>query len=98
MRRVATYQAPEVEWLAYDLPMISEAELAKLQGYEKLDELVMTAIQVDDVLLAAEGSVYARFVRHMLFHIYAQADLITSIKKNDLRGAQAVEFNGFVIS
>jgi len=34
----------------------------------------------------------------MLFHIYAQADLITSIKKNDLRGAQAVEFNGFVIS
>jgi hypothetical protein len=58
----------------------------------------MTAMQVDDVLLAAEGSVYARFVRHMLFHIYAQADLITSIKKNDLRGAQEVVFNGFVIT
>jgi hypothetical protein len=37
MMRVATYQAPEVEWLAYDLPVIEESELAKLQGYEKLD-------------------------------------------------------------
>jgi hypothetical protein len=55
-------------------------------------------MQVDDVLLAAEHSVYAKFVRHMLFHIYAQADLITSIKKNDLRGAQEVIFNGFVIT
>ncbi|MFN7318603.1 MAG: hypothetical protein ACK5S6_03730 [bacterium] len=87
-----------MEWLAYDLPEVSEADLAKLQGCEKLDELVMTAMQVDDVLLAAESSVYARFVRHMLFHIYAQADLITSVKKNDLHGTREVEFNGFVIS
>lgn len=28
MRRVVTYQAPEVEWLAYDLPVISEEALA----------------------------------------------------------------------
>ena len=59
---------------------------------------MLCAMQVDDVLLAAEHSVFTRFVRHMLFHIYAQADLITSIKKNDLRGAQEIVFNGFVIT
>jgi hypothetical protein len=28
MRRVVAYQAPEVEWLAYELPVIAEEALA----------------------------------------------------------------------
>ena len=30
MRRVVSFQAPEVEWLAYELPVIAEASLAKM--------------------------------------------------------------------
>ncbi len=37
-------------------------------------------------------------MRFALFYVYAQADLVTSIKKNDLRGTAEVEFNGFVIA
>jgi hypothetical protein len=98
MRYQVLQLAPAKEWLVHETPAISQDRLYEVQGWQRLTDVAMVAMQVDDLLLASSREIFAQYMRFVLFYMYAQADLVTSVKKNDLRGNADVEFNGFVIA
>lgn len=52
---------------------------------------------VDDVLLMGAKGIYRKWARFFLWYIYTQAELITSLSKNELYGVNKIEYNGFVL-
>lgn len=48
--------------------------------------------------MAGNHKVFDKWSRFLLWYLFGQAELFTSIQKNDLEIKGAVEYNGFVIA